>query len=109
MHCGLSIQNIHTHLRHKQYYQHYRIMNLGNGREDLLDNIELTSVENFVMAKDLLQHEGRDIPINRLNETKKMENSYSNTTQIKNGALIYLTKKDIDMDRQISWKDEKNE
>ncbi len=109
MHCGLSIQNIHTHLRHKQYYQHYRIMNLGNGREDLLDNIELTSVENFVMAKDLLQHEGRDRPINRLNETKKMENSYSNTTQIKNGALIYLTKKDIDLDRQISWKDEKNE
>ena len=96
-HCNLSGKNIQTHLGYRQYYQQYRMMNLGNGRADLLDNIELTSVENFVMAKDTLQQEGRDIPINRLNETKKMENSYSSSTQIKNGALVYLTKKDMDV------------
>lgn len=105
MYCKLSEKNIQTHLGYRQYYQQYRMMNLGNGRADLLDNIELTSAENFVMVRDTLQQEGRDIPINRLNETKKMENSYTYSTQIKNGALVYLTKKDAHVDRQISWKD----
>lgn len=108
-HCNLSAKNIQTHLGYRQYYQQYRMMNLGNGRADLLDDIELTSVENFVMVKDLLQQEERDTPINRLNETKQMENSYSSSTQIKNGALVYLTKKDIEIERQISWKDEQDE
>lgn len=106
MHCGLGAKNIQIHLGYRQYYQQYRIMNLGNGKVDLLDDIELTSVENFIMVKDTLQQEGKDIPINRLNETKKMENSYSSSEQIKNGALVYLTKKDVDVERQISWKDE---
>lgn len=109
MHCNLSGKNIQIHLGYRQYYQQYRMMNLGNGRADLLDDIELTSVENFVMVKDTLQQEGRDIPINRLNETKKMENSYSSSTQIRNGALVYLTKEDVDVERQISWKDEQDE
>lgn len=107
--CELSETNILTYLRHKQYYQQYRMMNLGNGRIDLVDNIELTSVENFGMVKEILQQEYRDIPRNRLNETKKMENSYSNSTQIKYGSLIYLTREDVDEERQISWKDEENE
>lgn len=107
--CGLSDTNILTHLKYKEYYQQYRMMNLGNGKTDLVDNVELTSVENFVMVKDTLQQEKRDTPINRLSETKKMENSYSSSTQIKNGALIYLTKNDVDKERQISWKDEQDE
>lgn len=109
MYCNLSEKNIQTHLGYRQYYQQYRIMNLGNGRADLLEDIELTSVENFIMVKDTLQHEGRDVPINRLNETKRMENSYSSSTQIKNGVLVYLTKKDMEPERQISWKDEQDE
>lgn len=104
--CKLSEKNIQTHLGYEQYYKQYRMMNLGNGREDLLDNIEITSAENFSMVKDILQQEKRDVPLNRLNETKKMENSYSDSIQIKNGALVYLTKEDMDEERQISWKDD---
>lgn len=104
--CKLSEKNIQTHLGYEQYYKQYRMMNLGNGREDLLDNIEITSAENFSMVKDILQQEKRDVPLNRLSETQKMENSYSDSIQIKNGALVYLTKEDMDEERQISWKDD---
>ena len=107
--CELSQKVIEIHLQHKEYYHQYKLLNLGNGNGELLDSIEETSSENFEMTKDDLIYKQKDSPRNRLEETKKCPNSYANNEQIKNGALVYLTKDGIDKEKQISWKDEDDE
>lgn len=107
--CELSQKVIEIHLQHKEYYHQYKLLNLGNGNGELLDSIEETSSENFEMTKDDLIYKQKDSPRNRLEETKKCPNSYANNEQLKNGALVYLTKDGIEKEKQISWKDEDDE
>lgn len=107
--CGLSEPSMKINLGYRQYYQQYRLMNLENGRVDNMDNVEMTSFENFIQTKDRVQAYNIDTPRNRFEETKKCSNSYALTEQIRYGALIYLTGERVDEDIKISWKDEENE
>ena len=107
--CRLSEASMKINLGYKQYYQQYRLMNLENGRVDAMNNMELTSFENFIQAKDKVQAENIDTPRNRFDETKRCSNSYASTEQIRYGALIYLTGENIDDDIKISWKDDEND
>ena len=106
--CELSHKNMLNHLRYKEYYQYYRLHNMANNKVDLLNNIEQTSSDNFEKVKDFLKHNNQDTPYNRLNETESKINLYAKTDQIRDGALIYLTKDEIDKRLQISWKDEED-
>lgn len=107
--CRLSEASMKINLGYKQYYQQYRLMNLENGRVDAMNNMELTSFENFIQAKDKVQAENIDTPRNRFDETKRYSNSYVSSEQIRYGALIYLTGENIDDDIKISWKDDEND
>lgn len=107
--CGLLESALKLNLGYRQYYQQYRLMNLENGKVENMDNIEITSFENFIQTKDKVQADNNDTPRNRFEETKKCSNSYASTEQIRYGALIYLTGENIEKDMKISWKDDENE
>ncbi len=107
--CGLSEPSMKINLGYRQYYQQYRLMNLENGRVDAMNNMEMTSFENFIQTKDRVQAENMDTPRNRFEGTKRCSNSYASSEQIRYGALIYLTGENIDDDIKISWKDEEND
>jgi len=64
-----------------------------------------TTYDNYDFAISLLKRKNEDIPINRLNDTKERSNSYAQNEQIRYGAAIYLTRDDIEMEKQISWKE----
>ncbi|MBE0344301.1 hypothetical protein E4V51_31645 [Paenibacillus sp. 28ISP30-2] len=74
-----------------------------------IEDIEVTTHENFEDSKFRLQRQGCDEAYSRLDETKKMGNSHAANEQIRYGSGIYLTKDGIDDDFQISWEDQDNE
>lgn len=103
--CGLPLTLIEQHLIHCLYYNHFRFISREMNKIIKVENIEETAFENYLLVKYLLEQETRDTPYNRLEGTKNKDNSYADNEQIKYGAVIYLTKDEIE-DNQISWKDE---
>lgn len=104
--CNLSRKNIETHLMYKIYYESLKCSYMENNRVRKIDEIEDTTYENYEFSKVILEQNNKDTPINRLIEVKCKPNSYAHNEQIKYGAAIYLTRADIEEERQISWKDD---
>lgn len=105
--CKLPENLLKQHLTYKNYYENilYKFMEMN--RLSRIEEIEETAFENFENVKFRLQKDSCDVPYNRLEETKKMPNSYAGNEQIRYGCGIYLTRENID-DKQISWEDEDN-
>lgn len=105
--CKLPENLLKQHLTYKNYYENilYKFMEMN--RLSRIEEIEETAFENFENVKFRLQKDSCDVPYNRLEETKKMPNSYAGNEQIRYGCGIYLTREDI-VDKQISWEDEQN-
>ena len=103
--CELSKRLIEQHLMYKLYYESLRLSYMENNKIQKIDDIEDTTYDNYDFAISLLKRKNEDIPINRLNETKERSNSYAQNEQIRYGAAIYLTRDDIEMEKQISWKE----
>lgn len=105
--CKMPQKLIEMHLQYGSYYQNVCYKYLELNKINRIRDIEETTFENFENAKYMLQCEGKDTPVQRLNETKKQSNSYADSEQIKYGAGIYLTRED-EQEHQISWEDEDN-
>lgn len=105
--CKLPENLLKQHLTYKNYYENilYKFMEMN--KLSRIEEIEETAFENFENVKFRLQKDSSDVPYNRLEETKKMPNSYAGNEQIRYGCGIYLTREDI-VDKQISWEDEQN-
>ncbi|MBX4147276.1 hypothetical protein [Paenibacillus lautus] len=106
--CKLPDSLIKIHLGYGEYYKNLRYKYMETNKLGKIDNIEETTYENYETVKFRLQKDGNDEPYQRLEETKKLENSYADNEQIRYGSGIYLTKEGIE-DIQISWKDDQNE
>lgn len=106
--CGLSQQLIKMHLGYNAYYENLRYLYMESNKASKIEDIEMTTFENFEDVKFKLISDVKDTPFNRLDETKKRSNTYSDNEQIRYGSSIYLTKNEIE-DIQISWKDDYNE
>lgn len=106
--CELSKRLIEKHIMYKLYYESLRLSYMENNKIQKVDDIEDTTYDNYDFATSLLKRKNEDIPINRLNDTKERSNSYAQNDQIRYGAAIYLTRDDIEMDKQISWKEMKD-
>ncbi|MFP7335058.1 hypothetical protein SFC23_17060 [Shouchella clausii] len=106
--CKLNKVLLEHHLGYGVYYKDLRFRYMETNKLGTIENIEQTTYENFENVKFMLQRENKDEPYNRLDGTKKLENSYALNEQIRYGSCIYLTKDEI-TDIQISWKDEENE
>ncbi|MFD3274457.1 hypothetical protein ACE3MS_30650 [Paenibacillus dendritiformis] len=106
--CKLNKVLLEHHLGYGVYYKDLRFRYMETNKLGIIENIEQTTYENFENVKFMLQRENRDEPYNRLDGTKKLENSYALNEQIRYGSCIYLTKDEI-IDIQISWKDEEDE
>lgn len=104
--CNLSRQNVEQHLMYKLYYEFLKCSYMENNKVQRIDDIENTTYENYDFLKVVLQEENRDTPLNRLNDTKKSTNSYAPNEQVKYGAAIHLTRDDIEIEKQISWKED---
>lgn len=104
--CGLQNDRVKTHLIYKLYYEDIKFHYLDNNRLLLVNDIELTSYENFITVKEQLISENNDSPNKRLCETKRCANTYVINDQSKWGSYISLTKESTDEDRKISWEDE---
>lgn len=104
--CKLSRKMVETHLMHKIYYESLKCLYMENNKVTKIDEIEDTTYENYEFSKSILDQNNKDTPINRLIEIKDKPNSYACNEQIKYGAAIYLTRADIEEERQISWKDD---
>lgn len=105
--CKLPQKLIETNLLYGSYYQSMLYKYLELNKASRINDLEETAFENFENVKFRLQSEGRDTPIQRLNETKAQPNSYADSDQIKYGVGIYLTREE-EVERQISWEDEEN-
>lgn len=105
--CKIPQKMIETHLQYGIYYQNICYKYLELNKTSKIQDIEVTTYENFENVKFMLQMEGKDTPVQRLFETKKQSNSYADSDQIKYGAGIYLTRED-EVEHQISWEDEDN-
>ncbi|QTB24006.1 hypothetical protein J1907_08115 [Lysinibacillus sphaericus] len=102
--CKINLNLLEQNLIYNQYYGHYRMLNMEDFKDNIINNIETTTYENFQNVQQELENEGNDTPFNRLNRTKKESNSYAQNEQIKFGVSIYLTRDGVS--NQISWKDE---
>lgn len=58
------------HLQYGSYYQNVCYKYLELNKINRIRDIEETTFENFENAKYMLQCEGKDTPVQRLNETK---------------------------------------
>ncbi|SFM47757.1 hypothetical protein SAMN04487943_12112 [Gracilibacillus orientalis] len=105
--CKLSQQRIEEHLIYQQYYESIKDRFLEDNKLNFVDNIERTTYDNFCSVKEDLEEENKDTPLKRLNETKKMNNNYTQLDQTRFGSCISLTKKNVEEDIKISWEDEK--
>lgn len=103
--CNLPKQSIEQHLMYKLYYESLRCLYMENNKVQRIDDIENTTYENYDFLKVVLQQENRDTPLNRLKDTKKASNSYTPNEQTKYGVAIYLTRDDIEAEKQISWQE----
>ncbi|WP_223635284.1 hypothetical protein [Planococcus sp. 4-30] len=103
--CGLPNKLIQRHLIYSFYYNHFQITYTEMNKITKIENIEETAYENYEDALLDLMTKGNDTPQNRLDNTKKRDNSYASNEQIKYGAIVHLTKEGMG-DKQISWKDE---
>ncbi|MCP3028768.1 hypothetical protein [Halobacillus sp. A5] len=103
--CELPDFLLKQHLGYCAYYESLRYSYMESNKLSKIENIEETTYENFESAKHNLKRRNKDHPYNRLDETKKLSNSYADSEQIRYGSGIYLTKDEIE-DNQISWKDE---
>lgn len=104
--CNLSKKMVETHLMYKIYYESLKCSYMENNKVRKIDEIEDTTYENYEFSKLILEQNNKDTPVNRLIEIKGKPNSYAHNEQIKYGAAIYLTRADIEEERQISWKDD---
>jgi hypothetical protein len=104
--CNLSRRNIENHLMYKLYYEFLKCSYMENNKVQRIDDIEDTSYDNYDFSKAILKQENKDTPLNRLSDTKSRTNSYAPNEQIRYGAAIYLTRADIEEEKQISWKDD---
>lgn len=104
--CNLPRKSIENHLMYKIYYESLKCSYMENNKVRKIDEIEDTTYENYEFSKVILEKNNKDTPINRLIEVKDKPNSYAHNEQIKYGAAIYLTRADIEEERQISWKDD---
>lgn len=107
--CSLSPTNIINLLQSEMYYDDYSLRLLSCLLSAKVDNIETTAYENYIEVVDDLKYREKDTPHSRLQETIDKDNSYAVDPQIKKGVCIHLTSESVDSDRQISWKEEKNE
>lgn len=99
---GLVVKD---YLTKSMYYKQYRYLNMERNKTRPIDDIEITTHENFELIKDRLKYKKEDTPRKRLERTIEEENSYAKNTQIKHGVCIHLTN-DNSGKNQISWKDE---
>ncbi|WP_071642290.1 MULTISPECIES: hypothetical protein [Paenibacillus] len=106
--CELNTRLLEQHLTYCAYYNNLRFSYMESNKIGKIEDIEVTTYENFEDSKFRLQRQGCDEAYNRLEETKKMGNSHAANEQIRYGSGIYLTKDGID-DFQISWEDQDNE
>lgn len=105
--CNLPPKIIIQNLLYNAYYQDLRFGFLSRRMLDPINNIEERTYENFEEIQYELERSGNDEPYKRLIETKKADNSYAESEEIKYGAAIYLTGDSIE-ERKISWEDESN-
>lgn len=105
--CNMPQTLLERHLLYGMYYKNIRYKYLELNKQGIVRDIEQTTYENFEDAKYKLQCIGKDEPYNRLDETKKLTNTYTKNEQIKYGSGIYLSRED-EKKRQISWEDEEN-
>ncbi|AVQ37749.1 hypothetical protein C7M56_03245 [Clostridium botulinum] len=104
--CNLSKRNVETHLMYKLYYEFLKCSYMENNKVQRIEDIEDTTYDNYDFSKTILEQENKDTPLNRLSDTKSRSNSYASNEQIKYGAAVYLTRADIEEEKQISWKDD---
>lgn len=105
--CQLSERLIKQNLLYGMYYGNTLLKYMEINKTSIIEEIEETTYENYEDVKFRLQRKKDDEPYNRLEETKKMTNSYAENEQIRYGSAIYLTRENID-ENQISWEDEEN-
>ncbi len=105
--CNLSEKRIEEHLIYQQYYENIKYRLLEDYKINIIENIENVTYGNFCSVKEDLEADDEDSPVKRLNNTKKMDNSYVRNNQTRFGSCIYLTKDDIDENMKISWEDDK--
>jgi hypothetical protein len=105
-HCKPNQHHTERHLLYKQYYESYRDSLLLDNSETLINDLELKTHDNFCDTKDYVESESKDTPLNRLTTIKDKRNNYSCNEDIRVGSCIYLTKKNILKNLQISWKEE---
>ncbi len=103
--CKLPTSSIRDYLIKEEYYSSYKIRNLENMKKNLIEDIELTTYDNFTMAKMDLQFQGKDSAYGRLTETINRENGYTENIQLRHGSAIHLTKEETDPQKMISWED----
>lgn len=103
--CNLSKRVIEQHLMYKLYYESLRCSYMENNKVQRIDDMEDTTYDNYEFIKGVLKQDNKDTPLNRLNDIKKSSNSYAPNEQIKDGVAIYLTRDDVEADKQISWKE----
>lgn len=104
--CKLPRRSVETHLMYKMYYESLKCSYMENNKIQKIDEIEDTTYDNYEFSKIILEQDNKDTPINRFIETKGKANSYAPNEQIRYGAAIYLTRADIEEEKQISWKDD---
>ncbi|MEA4854554.1 MAG: hypothetical protein VB082_09840 [Christensenella sp.] len=107
--CSNNPQFIQKHLMHGQYYLDLKLHYLENNQKSFVQDMEITTHENFVTEKEVLKSKGKDEPLRRLDGTIQRSNDYAANEQIRSGIAIHLTKEIIDKEMQISWKDADNE
>lgn len=105
--CKLSEYTTLEHLKQLKYYQHFRFLSMENGKASRPQSIEQASFNNFNYVLEEIRDTDRDTPKNRLLETEKRNNSYTqNSDEIRCGSCVYLTGEKVQY--QISWEDNKN-
>jgi len=104
--CNLMLKRIEEHLIYQQYYKSVRYRYLEDNKVSVVENIERTTYDNFCDAKEYLEQNNKDTPINRLSRTKDKDNCYASNNQTRYGSCIHLTMESIEDDLKISWEDE---
>ncbi|KRN57777.1 hypothetical protein [Carnobacterium divergens] len=105
LHCEMPKALLTDFLTKRLYYGQYRALNIECNTIQPINDIEVTTHENFVLATEQLKYDGNDTPRQRLNNTINLENSYAENVQIRHGVCVHMTK-DAKKQDQISWKDE---
>lgn len=107
--CKLDNKSISNHLIYKLYYEQSRIRYMELDKNNVINDIENLSHDNFCSVKNILIADNKDTPLRRLINTKDKSNSYAGNDHVKFGSLIYLTSDFIDLEKQISWEDTDND